>query len=299
MFSHSICRSPNEQESLDLFNNLHNKLPKLIEICPNILTTELIQEIFNYTTSYPNQSITHLAAHFGISECFKSQYFEQNNLNLQCPDTGLTPLHLAVSSGKIQIIQTLLSLGAQIDIHDKKMNNVFHFAATTTKEIINALCTCSQANSVNLVKLINTINNENYSPLHLACCNDKPECVKELFKNGADVNSASIFDGSSGDNLKEFRKSDVINQLDMKDMKNGGTPLHWSKSSDCIETLLEMGCNINARNFQGETVLHVMVSKNLLPCVVTLISHGADVNAIGVNGNTPLHLAVKVSNKNR
>ena len=76
-------------------------------------------------------------------------------------------------------------------------------------------------------------------------------------------------------------------------MKNGGNPLHWAKSPLCMVPLIEWGCDIDAKNFQGETVLHVMVARSKLPCIVTLLSYGADVNARGPNGSTPLHIAVK------
>lgn len=43
----------------------------------------------------------------------------------------------------------------------------------------------------------------------------------------------------------------MIEKLDPRDMKNGGNPLHWAKSPQCMEALIEMGCDINAKNFQG------------------------------------------------
>ena len=36
----------------------------------------------------------------------------------------------------------------------------------------------------------------------------------------------------------------------LQDFKYGGTPLHWAKTSEILEALLEAGCLINARNFQ-------------------------------------------------
>ena len=99
-------------------------------------------------------------------------------------------------------------------------------------------------------------------------------------------------DSSPENNNTGFDKV-MIDNLNSKDMKNGGNPLHWVKSPQCMEPLIEMGCNINAKNFSGETVLHVMVTRRQLSCVVTLLSHGAEVNEQGPNGVTPLHLAVK------
>jgi len=35
-----------------------------------------------------------------------------------------------------------------------------------------------------------------------------------------------------------------------QDIKYGGTPLHWAKSGEILEALLEAGCSIDAKNFQ-------------------------------------------------
>ncbi|KAG0711495.1 85/ calcium-independent phospholipase A2 [Chionoecetes opilio] len=81
------------------------------------------------------------------------------------------------------------------------------------------------------------------------------------------------------------------NQLNVTDMKHGGTPLHWATSKEIINAMVELGCIVNARNFNGLTALHKMVDKNNLSCVIALLSWGAEVNVLDDNGNTPLHLA--------
>lgn len=45
--------------------------------------------------------------------------------------------------------------------------------------------------------LINQRNKEGYTPLQLACLMDKVDCVKELLKEGADINSASASNGNA------------------------------------------------------------------------------------------------------
>ena len=41
-------------------------------------------------------------------------------------------------------------------------------------------------------------------------------------------------------------------------MKFGGTPLHWASSKEMVEKLVEMGCDIDALNFDSRSALHVM-----------------------------------------
>lgn len=106
-------------------------------------------------------------------------------------------------------------------------------------------------------------NKNGHTPLHIACLSDKPECVKALLYAGADVNktakqtSSEIEPGYVGQYLQNNP-----NKLYIKEMKNGGTPLHWANSRQVIEALIEMNCHIDAVNFVEKTALHVMINRN-------------------------------------
>ncbi|XP_054168367.1 85/88 kDa calcium-independent phospholipase A2-like [Oppia nitens] len=292
----SLIRSKTSTDIDIYYKSLSQKIPQIFLICPNNITTELLQEISNYVKEHLNQSLAHICAYFlQLNEYFRQLTPNDSEvINCRCPDTGLTPLHIAVRMARLPTVQLLLALSPKLDIVDKENNNVLHFAANTTKEIISKICLSAQSSTsgVNLLTLINARNKDNFSPLYLACHNDKPDCIKELLKNGANLNAASIVNESHQE-VREVDDKTVFDQLDTKDMKNGGTPLHWTNTPQCMEVLIEMGCNIDARNFQGETVLHLMVMRNKLSCVITLLSYGGDASAKGSNGNTPLHLAVK------
>lgn len=352
---------------------VQNKLPTLCNNFPDLVNAYSLQELVNYIRSNPEQTLAHICAYFGYLECLKGIIANQPSLkDAVDPVTQYTPLHLAIKGCRLPVVQYLVSCGADLSRTDIRGWNIFHFASTTNRDIISALCYPSESNSSStttassssvtstltstlsssfsptlssgshsilvsqssisstsedantpthstnpsnnnnthnsnsnatngnslsdrrklIIKLINSRNNETNSPLYLACAADKPECIKELLKNGADVNGASL---GTIDNEKTSDHSlcNFIDLLDPKVMKMGGTALHWAKSPQCMEALIEMGCNINAKNFQGETVFHCMVAKKNLSCIVTLLSHGADVNATGSNGETPLHIAVR------
>lgn len=82
-------------------------------------------------------------------------------------------------------------------------------------------------------------------------------------------------------------------KLATSEMKNGGTPLHWSTSREVLLELIQRGCNINAVNFDEKTALHIMIEKNSVECAVSLLAHEAEVDAIDKDGNTPLHIAIE------
>lgn len=82
-------------------------------------------------------------------------------------------------------------------------------------------------------------------------------------------------------------------KLATSEMKNGGTPLHWSTSREVLQELILRGCDVNAVNFEEKTALHVMVEKKSVECVVSLLSHEADVDLLDKDGNTALHIAIE------
>lgn len=366
----SLLRTTDLDTAKRQFDKFSEILPTFSTSCPSLVTVDTLQEICNYVRDHPYQSLAHIAANFSWNDCFKHQTVQYEVVEMVDPDTNLTPLLVALKNGRKETIQAILNLNPRLDVTDKDDNNVLHFAAPTSKEIISIVCNAINALSnqtlgVNspplapnspvtgvrtagnstffdqtssdppsreetlLYRLINSRNKSNVSPLHLACISDKPDCVKELLKNGAHVNGACMASRDSSRDRTPTRRRKLpqipgnqnglspnpisspsessplesnnnsgfdkimIDHLNPKDMKNGGNPLHWAKSPQCMEPLIEMGCDINAKNFQGETVLHVMVSRRQLSCVVTLLSYGADVNEKGPNGVTPLHIAAR------
>jgi len=235
-------------------------------------------------------------------------------LNFQDED-GKTPLHIAIEKERLSVIVNILSAGARLDLVDKDGQNSFHYAAKINREIIEKLClgalsrqlfptdaSSSESNQqqpsiespVQLSQLLNCQNASHQTPLYIACTSDKPDCVRELLKYGANMNSASL-NYQPSENACDLKDTKLIAKLNDKEMKNGGSPLHWCKAPEDVETLVEANCAIDATDFQGNTALHMKISQSNLLYVMRLLSYGADVNAIGAGGCTPLHLAVKTN----
>lgn len=77
---------------------------------------------------------------------------------------------LAIKCSNFEMVKILVPM-CKMEHLDNNSNSIFHYASITTKEMINLL---ASANTVNL----NHCNSDGYTPLHLACLSDKPECVK-------------------------------------------------------------------------------------------------------------------------
>ncbi|XP_064463813.1 85/88 kDa calcium-independent phospholipase A2-like isoform X2 [Ornithodoros turicata] len=291
----SLLRTKELEEAEEVFDQLKDKLPMLFERISDGTTRDLVQEAVALVHSYPSWTPAHLAAHLGLIDCFKDPRVAAQ-INEVTNDNCVTALHVAIRAQKLSSVQVLMAMDARLDIVDHNGDTIYHAAAVTNKDIIKALSSRPVPSAV-----INQVNKDGYTPLQLACLMDKPKCVRELLKEGADVNSASV-------NLCPDRNNatatvcvgrDHVEQnehnFQIEDMKHGGTPLHWAKTTQFLETMIDLGCDVDAKNFQGNTALHIMVARNRLACVISLLSHGANANAMGSDGDTPLHTAVRVA----
>lgn len=282
--AYSLYRSEDREAVEKHFNMYKDKVPVLVQICQQMCNVGKIQKLCDILVEHPTWTLAHLAAHFALYNAF-THAVVNSQLNSGDIETGISPLQVAVESNNLCTVQMLIEAKSSLEHLDYNANTVYHYAATSTKEIILAL-------GGDLPNSLNSRNSNGYTPLHVACLNNKPECVKALLLIGADVNiPASEGQPSSPGYVGDFLHSKP-NVLHAEDMKFGGTPLHWSLSREVVNALIESNCDIDALNFDGRTALHIMAMRKRLPCVVALLSHMASVNIVDKDGNTPLHLAV-------
>ncbi|XP_030372689.1 85/88 kDa calcium-independent phospholipase A2 isoform X2 [Scaptodrosophila lebanonensis] len=286
--SFSLYRSPVQQEAEDKFNAFMQRLPVFVSIVKEYYNVNGLQKVCDALSENPSWSLTHLIAFFNLVD------YISNPKVLQCVDHAdhtslMSPFQLAIKQSHIEMVKVLLPL-CKIEHLDINSNSVFHYAASTTKEIINLL---TEKSTVNL----NHLNSDGYTPLHLACVSDKPDCVKALLLAGADVNLnakniSKLYKTSTPTSVASFLRTNA-SKLYTQDMKYGGTPLHWCSSRETLHALIMEGCDVNATNFDGRTALHVMVARNRFECVVTLLAHDADIDVLDNEGNSALHIAIE------
>jgi ankyrin repeat protein len=176
---------------------------------------------------------------------------------------GEPVLNKAIKLGYIDIVNLLLASGAEAGyLSDSSNQTVLHLAATLGHhDIINSIAFVEP-------NLVSEVDFEGWTPLHRAAqlCNAK--AAQALINNGADIN-ARLSDSSE-------------------------SPLHLAarrKDVEMIDTLSKAdGFDINAKDFQGRTALHIAAQIGDIRTVMCLTRKGAQ-NLHDDDGKTPYNYA--------
>ena len=210
-------------------------------------------------------------------------------------NTNQTPFHSAIASGKLNIVEALISSG-KCSYYHKNISDTFSFhrvADSNTPHLFSTLLKCPDCN-------INEKNDNGETVLHKACRDEK------LRDERCDPN-IQLSDGSTALHVAVNRHHTVyqqpIVQCLLKSTKidpnlkddSGQTPLHIAVVREHFETisllLKHSTLKPNLQDNDGNTALHLGVGS--LYAVKLFLSHTSpDFNIQNSAGNTPLHEAV-------
>ena len=230
-----------------------------------------------------------------------------------------TSLHLAAYEGHIEIVKILLDAGADKDFKTFYRYTPLHVAVyKNNKEIVEMLLkaganktiknnqgktpaeAATQEGHTDIADLINSYENTTPTAAPQASVSEKEAALlavkDDLIKfckdkfGGKDVsNQLKILKDSTNN---DEQKAVALNELlEMKGGSNNNL-LHYVANyneQNIAEALIKAGADVNAKNNDNETPLHVT---NNAQIAEALIKYGADVNAKNKNDSTPLHKAV-------
>ncbi|XP_065650592.1 uncharacterized protein LOC136078729 [Hydra vulgaris] len=243
-----------------------------------------------------------------INQCKKNE--EINSFNLQ----GTTPLHLAASFNRVNVIYFLLENGSLIDKASKKENNTALLLAAKYRMEDATKCLCKQGANV-MFK-----NAKGFTALHLAAGSGNEEICKTLINYRCDINAED--NGQCTPlHMAVLSGSEAVIKLLIKNGANvyakdseGEAPIHYAaaKNKGELIVLLTKGAlaivkeedwestqrrYVNLRNekkdsnLKKDTALHIAARAGYLDTVKTLVSIGANVNICSATHSTPMHLA--------
>uniref|UniRef100_A0A914VC02 Ion transport domain-containing protein n=1 Tax=Plectus sambesii TaxID=2011161 RepID=A0A914VC02_9BILA len=195
---------------------------------------------------------------------------DESRLNGKDPK-GLTCLHHAATRARINVIDLLLSRGADINAVDNEGNTPLHLASEKSKQEVVKHLLVNEADG-------NIRNNKQWAAIHVATLHNNAEIIKELaqFPKLVDVNLGGL---------------------------NGNTALHLAATynfPEACKALLESGCKIDQTCSNGFYAIHLAAKNASSRALEQLLEEG---DILGYNhdqllaccdreGNTPLHAAV-------
>ena len=138
--------------------------------------------------------------------------------------------------------------------------------------------------------------NEISKAFKFAAANQRLDNAEYLLDAGIDMNYNGIVRGIDtllestfkGERLRLFEKL-IAAGTNVKTLEALGLPiLRKSKEKECTDFLISEGADVNFKDRNGCTPLHLMALHGNVDCSVSLISAGADVNKKNKEGETPL-----------
>ncbi|MDD1415851.1 ankyrin repeat domain-containing protein, partial [Dolichospermum sp. ST_con] len=204
----------------------------------------------------------------------------QAGANVNAKDgKGGTPLHYLGKSEKNA--RLLLGRGAKVNVRnqngDTPLHNLFRQKTAAVMKLL-----------IDQGAQVNARNQEQMTPLHFA---DNADITELLIRSGADVNARSNQNWTplhyAASNL-EVAKKLIQAGADLTIQHRNGAVIHSPEINPTVlKLLLDRGVNVNLRNPQGQTPLHVHRFQPSL--VKLLLAQKAQVNLRDAQGKTPLY----------
>ncbi|XP_048239007.1 uncharacterized protein LOC124117623 [Haliotis rufescens] len=236
-------------------------------------------------TDYDNDNILHLACREG-NKPIVEYLLPRTDINKR-GNMGLTPVMNAAWSGKKDVLDFLVSKGADITLTDYDNDNIFHLACEGgNKPIVEYLLPKTD---------INTRGNKGLTPVMTAAWSGKKDVLDFLVSKGADITLTDY----DNDNILHLaceggNKPIVEYLLPKTDINtrgnNGRTPVMtsaWSGKKDVFDFLVSKGADITLTDYDNDNILHLACEGGNKPLVEYLLPK-TDINKRGNMGRTPV-----------
>ncbi|CEG47002.1 transient receptor potential ca2 channel (trp-cc) family protein [Plasmopara halstedii] len=214
--------------------------------------------------------------------------------------TLVTPLHCAVSTGRLAAVQWLIAHGADVNLCSKSSSRCESrlppIFLADHPEIVHVLL----RNGANHLAIPDPGHMNTITVLQLAYLRGNYAVAQVLEDWGGDVALTPLHAAAAMNDVATIRSllrkkvnPDVLGELGYVGL-NKRTPLHWAAVNGAVgalEILLAAEANANFQDAQGRTALHWAARVNRVDSVKVLLAHGADPTIVDDCDMTPIMCA--------
>lgn len=239
-------------------------------------------------------------------------------------------LHTAVEENDLNMIESLVDIGASVNLEDNLGLTALYRAlmrnsAETTKLLIDAGASINfvsssgdsllhaSVNRNDLIVLqrllqlgaeVDSPNSDGVTPLFKAVESSNRQAIETLLSRSADVDWKSdagqsllhiaVIKGRMGVAEELIRLGGKVDSVDSQ----GATPLYAALLSDnpiLVKMLVDHGANSSFISPKGESLVHKAVSEGRVDVLQKLAILGADLYSLDTDAHTPLEVAIKMN----
>ena len=211
---------------------------------------------------------------------------------------GLTPLHLAVGVGDAETVTALVKAGADMEARTNSISISWNSGSLGSIRSTEDGGIQGSGGGFRSTRTTFTIV---WTPLHVAAFSGNAETVAALVEAGADPKARDRhgrFPADLAEGNPKVKDRDIFRVLegarnavqpDCNDWNSKG--FFESAAAADVKRCLEAGAEVNARDENGYTPLHLAVRYGDAGTVAALVNAGADVEARDKDGLTPPKVA--------
>lgn len=203
-------------------------------------------------------------------------------------NNGQTALHMAAANGSIETIEVLVEFGGDKLIHTQDKSGKLALHEAVAKNNIDVCMPLITSKSINFVA------HSGNTPLRIAILSYYLELAQLLILKGADINYKDTDGRSIIYCVVAFTHSTLEQKgppfFNVSALYKNGPEEYLESSVKTIEFLARFGVDLEIKDLEGRTALHVAAWQGTYDIVECLIKLGANINAIDAEGRTPLHM---------
>ncbi|XP_014225672.1 ankyrin-1-like [Trichogramma pretiosum] len=283
LFAEFVARSGYKDESSELDGR---PLPRHVALVHRVFGRRNLNKnvVANLFELYPRFDAAHFHAACGsglVDVVEKFLEHGQVDPNHLVPETGDSPLHLALGNNYKKVAESLLRRGADPNLaNDNDGKTPLHVLCRHSSKFDSLRSFFKICAELNQPVLVDARDKCGRTALHWAMRHEHARTAELLLRRGADPNAADEDEDTPLHTFCRARTRDDDRLL---------------RRFFKINQELKRTVRVDARDKEGSTTLHLALHYGYGKIAVTLLRNGADPNLADAKGSTPLHFLCRKS----